>query len=290
MTEKATLPATTIKHVYFIIILFVVLIVILISLIQVQMSALMGVRSYISAEGMWAKAQKDATRSLEHYAISHNEEDFNAYLRFIQVPLGDRKARIELQKSEPTLDIARQGFIVGGNHPDDIPYMVNLFLQFQHLSFMSEAIAHWTEGDFYIDKLNEEANILHHRNFSGDNAQLPIDKVLQNLDEINRHLTEQENQFSLTLADASRWASKVSRNITYTLATIFSLLGIGISWLIILRIRTTESALYKSEENLRTILDISPIAVRIATDHGRNVVFYAYSTVIRPPSPRTFGH
>ena len=131
MIEKSTLPATTIKHVYLIIVLFVALIIILISLIQVQMNALMGIRAYIGAEGIWAKAQKDATRSLEHYAVSQNENDYNSYLHFIQVPLGDKRARLELQKPDPNLEIVREGFLAGGIHPDDISNMVNLFLQFQ---------------------------------------------------------------------------------------------------------------------------------------------------------------
>lgn len=286
MIEKSTMPATTIKHVYLIIVLFVALIIILISLIQVQMNALMGIRGYIGAEGIWAKAQKDATRSLEHYAVSHNENDYNSYLRFIQVPLGDKKARIEMQKPIPNMEIAREGFLVGGNHPDDLSYMINLFLQFQHVSFMSEAIVHWTEGDIYIDKLNEEANLLHHRITSGDKLQIPIIQTLQKLDDINQQLTIHENQFSLTLAESSRWASKISRNFTYAISFIFSVIGIAISWFIAVRIRSTESALFRSEENLRTILDVSPIAVRIASNHGRKVVFYnrSYSNLIKNTS------
>jgi diguanylate cyclase (GGDEF)-like protein len=79
--------------------------------------------------------------------------------------------------------------------------------------------------------------------------------------------------------------SRASLIITYSLALIFVFFGI-ISWLIVSRIRSTESALSNSEENLRTILDVSPIAVRIATKRGRKVVFYnrSYSNLIKNTS------
>ncbi len=161
MTKKVASRITTASQAYLIIALFVAIIIMLIFLIQTQINTLMAVRAYVGAEGLWAKAQKDATRSLEHYALSRNEDDYKAYLHFIQVPLGDLKSRIELQKPNPNLDIAREGFISGGNNQDDIEYMINLFIRFQHNSFMREAIEHWTLADGYIKELDGEAGKLH---------------------------------------------------------------------------------------------------------------------------------
>jgi effector-binding domain-containing protein len=60
-------------------------------------------------------------------------------------------------------------------------------------------------------------------------------------------------------------------------------LAIVVSWFIVVRIRFTENALFKSEEMLLSILNVSPIAVRIATQQGREVVFYnrSYSELIK---------
>ena len=256
-----------------IIAMFLAFIFILMLLMQAQMNVLMAVRAYVGAEGSWAKAQKEAVRSLEHYAIYQNEDDYKAYLRFIKIPLGDNNSRIEMQKPQPNLDIAREGFLNGGNHPDDIEYMISLFLRFNHISYISEAIEYWTKGDQFIAELNSEAEQLHGEIKSGSFKPTSVRTHLLKLDAINQHLAEQENQFSFTLAKASRRASDISSKITYLLTFIFTLLGVSISWLIINRIRTVEVALLHSEENLRTILDISPIAVRIATKHGREVVF-----------------
>jgi len=251
MAKRSSSSITTIGRVYLIISLFVALIVILILLVQIQNNALMAVRAYISAEGLWAKAQKDATRSLEHYALSRNEDDYQSYFRFIQVTLGDSTSRIEMQKPTPDLGIAREGFLKGGNHPEDIETMINFFLRFQHTYFMAEAIEHWTLADQFIGELNVEAEQLHQEISSGVNKPGALDALHLRLDAINRHLTEQENQFSSTLANASRTASDVSRTLTYGLALLFTMLGIGISWPIMVRIRTTENALLKNEEDLR---------------------------------------
>ncbi len=251
MTEKKLSRTKTVHMVYWIIALFIVLIGFLILIIQVQRDTLMSVRAYVGAEGLWAKAQKDATRSLEHYALSHKEDDFKSFRQFIQVPLGDLKARIELQKRNPDLDMARDGFLRGGNHPADVEYMINFFLRFQHIDYMAEAIGYWTTGDQLIAEMNSEANKLHDAISSGFDKSINVPALLIRLDTINRHLTEQENMFSATLSSASRWVNIVSRNFIDALAFLFVVLGVGISWPIIARIRATENALLESEANLR---------------------------------------
>jgi hypothetical protein len=101
------------------------------------MDILTAIRAYVGGEGLWAKAQKDAVHSIEHYAVSYDEADYLAYRREIQVPLGDRKARIELQKEDPDLAVAEAGFIQGRNHPDDVEPAVRLFRRFLHNAYMS---------------------------------------------------------------------------------------------------------------------------------------------------------
>ncbi len=283
MAEKTKSHSSLVKNVYLIIGLFITLIFILVLIIQVQMNVLIPIRAYIGAEGLWAKAQKDAIRSLEHYAISSKEEDYKSFQRYIQVPLGDRKARTELQQPNPDLDLAREGFLEGGNNPEDIEYMINLFLRFQHLSFMSRAIAYWTAGDQIIAELNDEADKLHQAIIAGKHKPQTTSTLLARLDDINQHLTEQENQFSLTLANAARSANRISRYITFSVAFLFAVLGIIISWPIVTRIRNFEKSILGNEQRLFDILNISPIAVRIASRHGSEVVFHnqGYADLIR---------
>lgn len=241
----------TVSWVYLIIALFLTLIFCLVLLFHVQMDALTAIRAYVGGEGLWAKAQKDAIRSLERYVVTQDETDYQSFQRYIRVPLGDMDARIELQKENPNLVTARKGMLNGRNHPDDLDYLINFFLRFQHTPYMSKAIEHWTVADQQIAELNSVAKVLRDEIISGQHDSRVVRNLLNKLDTINLRVTEKEDQFSSTLADASRLANNASRNLTYTIALLFSVLGLGMSWPIISRIRATENELLDSEAKLR---------------------------------------
>src|SRR6266566_3601170 len=105
------------------------------------------VRAYIHGEDYWSKGQKEAVISLMQYASSSSQADFQAYLNAIRAPLGDKFARIELEKHNPNMTIVYQGFTRGQINPDDIPGMVRLFRWFHDFTFMRVAIVDWTAGD-----------------------------------------------------------------------------------------------------------------------------------------------
>lgn len=263
---------TTVSGVYMIVALFVAIILCLVLLFQFQMDVNVAIRAYVGGEGLWAKAQKDATRSLEHYAVSRDEADYQAYRRFIQVPLGDRIARLELQKENPDMDVARGGFLQGQFHPDDIGPAVGFFRRFQHLAYMSKAIGHWTTGDHLIAELNGVAEALHEEISSGRATRETINSFLTELDTINERVTVEEDQFSSTLAEASRWANDISRNITYAIALLFTVAGIALSWTIITRIRATENALRESENDLRVIMESVQTGIVIIDPEEHKIV------------------
>lgn len=296
MSKIMSSRITTASRVYLIIALFVLLIFCLILLIQVQMGALSAIRAYVGGEGLWAKAQKDAIRSLEHYVTSHDETDYQSFRRFIQVPLGDLKARIELQKPNPNLDIAREGFLEGHNHPVDIEYMITFFRRFQHTSYMTQAIGHWTAADQMIAELNDVAEKLHNGIVSGREKPEIVHALLTKLNTINLQVTEKENLFSSTLADASRWANSVSRNFAYVITLLFSILGVGMCWPIITRIRATENELLKTEADLRIaatafvsqeslmITDANGVILRVNKAFTENTGYTSEEAVGQTPS------
>ena len=83
----------------------------------VQSNILNGVRSYVRGEGLYAKGQKDAVFYLQNYSKSKNPEEYELFEKSLAIPLGDRRARIALQSSEPDMAAAYRGFLQGGNHP-----------------------------------------------------------------------------------------------------------------------------------------------------------------------------
>jgi hypothetical protein len=108
--------------------------------------------------------------SLLRYTETRALQDYYNYREGLAVTLGDQKARLELEKPNPDLAIAWQGFIEGRNHPDDIPGLIMLFRTFRHVDFMAAVIDLWTEGDRYIGELNAVAEEVHALIASGNDT------------------------------------------------------------------------------------------------------------------------
>src|ERR1700722_9041060 len=118
-------------------------------------------RALVEAEGLWSKAQKDAVYSLTKYGYTHNEKDYQQYIKLLAVPMGDRKSRLELLKPNPDLDSVRDGFIKGRINPADIDGTIKLLTRFHSVSYISEAITIWTRGDYFLDMLQYLGERLH---------------------------------------------------------------------------------------------------------------------------------
>ncbi len=194
------------------------------------MWALSSLRAYVGGESLWAKAQKNAIYSLSSYALSRDEKDWRAYEEHLKIPLGDRKARLELEKPRPDLRVSDAGFIEGGNHPEDARAMAHLFLRFQRVGYIRRAISLWREADTEIDALQAEAAELRRLVSAGSLSNREARRRLERIDAVNERLTRIESDFSYTLGEASRWARRV---LFWTMA-IGSLLFGGLGLLVAL--------------------------------------------------------
>ena len=189
---------------------------------------LSSVRAYVAGEGLWSKAQKESVYHLYRFAETRSEIDFRRYQEAIAVPRGDRKAREELEKSRPDLDVARQGFLEGRNHPDDIPDMIWLFRRFRNVSYIDKAIGIWAEGDRNIGELMDAADALHADVGAGADP-VKIHSILARISDVNARLTPLEDAFSYTLGEASRDTEVALLAATLVAAACLALIGIGMS-------------------------------------------------------------
>jgi len=184
---------------------------IMVLLISVELTALWftihtlsAVRSYVGGEGLWSKAEKDATYQLEAYGRTRDPKDYQAYLALLRVSMGDRQARLEMAKPHPDWNREFQGFTQGGNDPDDIPGMIALFERFSHVSYISDAIADWTQGDALMQQLQGLATTLHAQ-VEEHGAAATVNRTLNEIGDVNKRLTVVEDRFSYTLGQGSRW-------------------------------------------------------------------------------------
>src|ERR1700760_4421240 len=74
-----------------------------------SLNTLSSLRAYVGGEGLWSKAEKDAVFHLYKYGVSRTDEDYKLFEKFLQVPIGDAKARRELLLDNRNIEVARQG-------------------------------------------------------------------------------------------------------------------------------------------------------------------------------------
>jgi signal transduction histidine kinase/ActR/RegA family two-component response regulator len=191
-----------------------------------SLHTLSSLRAYVGGEGLWSKAQKDAVFHLYRYGVSHSDTDYQLFQQFMRVPIGDAKAREELLKSDRNIAAARQGFLEGRNHPDDIDGMISLFVDFSGVSYIRRAIAIWGEAQATARQLLPIAEALHAQVNASNPSQDKIDALLDSVNEINQQLTALEDDFSFTLGEGSRWLERVVLRLLFATALTVEITGL----------------------------------------------------------------
>lgn len=215
------------RKLYFAIGLMAFLILIELFTLWFSINTLSAVRAYVGAEGLWSKSQKDAIYNLRKFVRGGKEKYYQDYLDCLQVPWGDRIARIEMAKKNPDYNIIRKGFTQGKVHPDDIDGMIKLFRRFSYISYIHNAIKIWKEGDKVLADMHNVADKLH-SNIAlwGMSSPKKIEDNLTEIDTYNDTLTELENNFSAALGEGSRWLEHLVLKILLTVAITVELTGI----------------------------------------------------------------
>lgn len=217
------------KKLYFIVGTMAILIVIELMTLWFAIHTLSSVRALIGAEGLWSKAQKDAVYHLGKYYRIHDEDDYVAFKNFMKVPLGDHKARLELIKKKPDINIARQGFLEGRVHPDDIDGMIKVIRRFHDNYYIHQAINDWTKGDSIISRLIPIGEAMQQEiNADSISPEKLTDYRLQ-VDDINEQLTSVEDHFSFTLEEGSRWLENLILKILFSVALTVEITGLVIT-------------------------------------------------------------
>lgn len=232
--------------------------------------AISGARAYVAGEGHWSKAQKDAVYHLLRYVLLEEEDGYDRFLAELDVPLGDRDARLALDQSDPDVAVARDGFLRGRNHPDDIDRMVTFFLRWRNLSYVDRAIQVWAEGDAQIEALlalGEELRTAREAGVPGEDL-VPL---LDSLDALNASLTELEARFSAELGAGARWAQATMLLVVVAAAVILFLLIAGLVWVLRRRFAHSEAARRASDARHRDLFQQSPFGVYRSAPDGRIV-------------------
>ncbi|EGF30622.1 hypothetical protein IMCC9480_1122 [Oxalobacteraceae bacterium IMCC9480] len=238
-----------IKRTSVFLVLLVSVVLTLTTLTVISISVMSILRAYVGAESLWSKAQKEAIHQLSRYAGTGNDSDYRQFLARLEVPAGDRRARLEMNKPAPDLAIARQGFMDGGVDPQDIDGMIRLYRHFKWQPDIARAIGYWEQADIHMAELRLIGTTLHD-SFAGKQPRQSTPDALAEINRINDLLTPLEAGFSSALGDASR----LIRNLLVlgfgSVALLLIATSIVLMRLVARRSERLESQLRHSEERL----------------------------------------
>ena len=164
---------------------------------------LSSMRAYINGEAQYSKGQKDALLYLSTYIQTEDTAYWRYFNAAISIPIGDNQARQLLLGNGRDIEAAK-GFLMGKNHPRDIPDMIWMFRRFRTIYFMKSAIKIWGEAEPLVSQLDSIGANVHAKM----NAQLltPEERreTMKRISGISSLLSEKESAFSQVLSTAAR--------------------------------------------------------------------------------------
>ena len=234
---------------------FVAMTVLQVSVAAFSIQLLSAVRAYVTGESLYSKGQKDAQIYLLDYAEGHQEADYRSFVAALAMPLGDRAAREALQQAVPDIARARQGFLDGGNHPDDIGGLIRMFLWFHRVPFMAEPIATWTEGDRVIEQMRGLVERARARILAGDTEAPAVREIRTQAPLLNARLTQLESRFSSQLGEASRMTQRLLLGLNAGIALLLTVTGLAFVRHSSRVQAATEAEVIYRQESLQRLLD-----------------------------------
>ena len=211
-----------------IVLLFVAVVAALVVLTKLSSDIHSGLRAYVAGEGHWSKAHRDGVHHLEHYVESRSALDYEAYERALNVIAGDLRARLELEKPQPDLAVARAAFLAGLNHPDDIDNLIWLFRHFRNVSYLDRVIGLWARADVMIDELRGLGTALRIEIEGAGDAQR-MAAIAASIEQLHRRILPLNDQFSDTLGEASRWITRLLFGLMLVTSSASLLFGLVVA-------------------------------------------------------------
>jgi signal transduction histidine kinase len=242
---------------------FLSAVVLMSALAVASVDILSSVRAYSLGESLWSKGQAEALHSLERYAESSDSAHHRRFLEAIALPMGCRRARLELERPQPDLDQVRRGFLEGGNHPDDVGGMIRLYRLFRHVGPMADAIAIWAQADEGLVELNALGEAIHRQVGRDPPARRsPELRAFQaRLPALNGRLTALEHRFSAKLGEASRLARNVTLVTIGGFAVLLLSAGLWLTFHLLHQQRLAQRAFRESIERWGLAAEAAGIGV-----------------------------
>ncbi|MDC7265680.1 EAL domain-containing protein [Shinella sp. HY16] len=202
---------------------FVLIVVLQTALATFSLQVSTSLRAFVTGESLWSKGQHDALYYLNRYADSGNRSFVDRYRQAMAIPLGDRAARLALEADQPDIQAAYQGFLKGGNHPDDIPNVIWLFRYFRWLPVMEACVRDWRTAEGVLMQLLPIGEAI---DTSPHISEADRRDITRQLDEINALVTPLTKRFSDRLGEGTRQVQAVLLAANVAMALLFIVLTV----------------------------------------------------------------
>ena len=213
-----------------------------------SISTLSSLRAYVNGEGRWSKSEGQAMSDLRRYGISHDEAAYQRFRAQLDVPLGDRVARLQLQSPNPDTTLVTAGFVAGRNDPADIPGMILAFRLFHSSTIMAPSIHYWNNGDALIMQLADIGKRAHEEISTGHPDAAYVESLIEAAERVHIRLAPLEEGFSAALGSASRKVTSLLLTMLCLCSVAFVCLGITIVRAVLRRSERMAAALRASQE------------------------------------------
>ena len=237
------------------VVLFVSIIAAILATGLVGMSALSGIRAFVTGQATWSKAQKDAIYSLARYLDTGDEAHYRSFHARLAVPRGDRKARQAMSGVKPDPRAALQGFLEGLNSPADADDMVAVLSRFRDTEHIQRALQIWERGDAVVDEL-EALGIVVHQDVEAGRLTPEVRATYDlRLERLNDQAAVIQDSFSGTLGQATRSFRSTLLVVVGAMTLLLVGLGVAASVFVARVLKRRDSAVTASERRYRLLFE-----------------------------------
>ncbi len=200
-----------------------------------------GATAYIIGESHWSKAQQRAVHSLYRYASHGDPADLAEARAALQVPLGDRAARLALEQTPVDVAAARAGFLQGGNAPGNLDRLIRMYRGLSSAPYFRDSVRLWREAEVEILQLVRLADELEAQQAA---RSLDAGEVLayqRELTAIDARLRPREIAFSRSLAEGADFMRHVLLALSASVFLMLCAYALHVMRKTLRRVRETES-------------------------------------------------
>jgi PAS domain S-box-containing protein len=229
----------------------------LILIVNVSINTSSGIRAYVAGEGFWTKAQKESVIHLMNFILTEDEKEYEHFNNVLRINRGDRISREEIIKEDFDYQVVYDGYLMGENHPEDIPHMIKTFRRFGWTPQVKEAIKVWTEADLKLEELTQFADSIKTELQSGDVTLETKTSWVTEIEKLDHELTNLEVRFSAAMGNMARLVNTLLRWSVIVLGLLLIAIGFWLTYRFLQSTKAWMRTLKQSEEKFKNVLSNS---------------------------------